>query len=352
MDEPPKNMSNPPNRRLRRNMPKRTMRDGGMVVPHNYNYAGQRSMNYMSSWDKIAYALTVCVGLFYLITSIFQLAFLFTGEFDLAIFIREVIQIGAGAGLLYAASRLVKKSTFLERIADHMFEEIIQDRFEPVLREIAEVQVGYDSVNHNLEALSYNIDDLRKSIEFAPDVHAMPDINGTTMNVAPQVSNAVTSASLRRIYTLFTYVVMLNITLAIYMFMIYYPQWYVPYLSPLLFVMWWAAISHENKLWDNRVAWFWVFAPILVLPIYTMIFGMLASTNQMFAFMYIGLGLYIGSYYVWGMYTARGTLPFDLHLRLKEIENGGTVGMSPSERRMFIIKGIATKLMDLVREKQ
>ncbi|MCK5660918.1 MAG: hypothetical protein KAH86_06115, partial [Methanosarcinales archaeon] len=238
MDKPPKNMSKHPPRRLRRNMPKRTMRDGGMVVPHNYNYTGQRSINYMSSWDKIAYALTVSVGLFYLITSIFQLAFLFTGEFDLAIFMREVIQIGAGAGLLYAASRLVKKSTFLERIADHMFEEIIQDRFEPVLREIAEVQVGYDSVNHNLESLSYNIDDLRKSIEFAPDVHAMSDMAGTTMNMAPQVSNAVTSASLRRIYTLFTYVVMLNITLAIYMFMIYYPQWYVPYLSPLLFVMW------------------------------------------------------------------------------------------------------------------
>ncbi|MCK5660240.1 MAG: hypothetical protein KAH86_02700, partial [Methanosarcinales archaeon] len=328
MDKPPKNMVETPHRRLRRNMPKRTMRDGGMVVPQNYNHTGTRSINYMSSWDKIAYALTVSVGLFYLITSIFQLAFLFTDKFDMAIFVREIIQIGAGAGLLYAASRLVKKSTFLERIADHMFEEIIQDRFEPVLREIAEVQVGYDTVNHNLEALNYNVDDLRKSIEFAPEMHAQPGIGTTTM--APQISSAVTSASLRRIYTLFTYVVMLNITLAIYMFMIYYPQWYVPYLSPLLFVMWWAAISHENKLWENRAAWFWVFAPILILPIYTMIFGMVASTNQMFAFMYVGLGLYIASYYIWGMFTARGTLPFDLHLRLKEIENGGTVGMKPS----------------------
>lgn len=319
MDRPPKNMTQPPHKRLRKNMPKRIMRDGGM----SYNHAGTQSINYIPSLDKIAYALTVSVGLFYLITSPFQLAFLFIGKFDLAIFIREIIQIGVGVGLLYAGLRLVKKSIFLERIADHMFEEIIQDRFEPILREIAEVQVGHGTVNHNLETLNYNRGDLRKSIEFAPEP--------VSTAMAPQISSAITSVSLRRIYTLFTYVVMLNTTLAIYMFMIYYPQWYVPYFSPLLFVMWWATISHENKLWDNRTAWFWVFVPVLVLPIYTMIFGMITATNQMFAIMYVGLGLYVASYYIWGMFTANGTLPFDLHLRLKWMENGGTGGMTPSK---------------------
>ncbi len=117
------------------------------------------------------------------------------------------------------------------------------------------------------------------------------------------------------------YVVILNVTLAVYMFMIYYPQWYIPYLSPLLFVMWWVVITYEYNQWDNSSAWMWVFAPILILPIYTMVFGLLTSTNQMFAIMYLVLGLYAVTYYTWSMYNASGTLPFGLHKKLEDIAN-------------------------------
>ncbi len=281
--------------------------DGGVAIT---NTGAEHSRSYMSGLDKIAVVVLLTVGLFYLISSIFQISYVFTDEFDSLIFAREATHIFAGAILVYGAVRFIRKNTYLERIVDNMFEEIIYDRFEPVLRDIAEVQVGYDSVSSQIKSLNYSINDLKKSIEFAPS---------TGGYYQPQ--EVSTSASLRRVYNLFMYVVLLNVTLAVYMFMIYYPQWYIPYLSPLLFVMWWVVITYEYNQWDNSSAWMWVFAPILILPIYTMVFGLLTSTNQMFAIMYLALGLYAVTYYTWSMYNASGTLPFGLHKKLEDIAN-------------------------------
>ena len=282
--------------------------DGGVALT---NAGVGHSRSYMSGFDKIAVVVLLTVGLFYLVSSIFQITYVFTDEFDSLIFLREITQISVGAILIYGAVRFIRKNTYLERIVDNMFEDIIYDRFEPVLRDIAEVQVGYDSVSTQIKSLNYSINDLKKSIEFAPSGGAYQY----------QAQDTSTSASLRRVYNLFTYVVLLNVTLAVYMFMIYYPQWYIPYLSPLLFVMWWVVITYEFNQWDNSSAWMWVFAPILILPIYTMVFGLLTSTNQMFAIMYLALGLYAITYYTWSMYNSSGTLPFGLHKKLEDIAN-------------------------------
>ena len=280
--------------------------DGGTVM----SSAGLgHDKSYITGFDKIAVAVLLLVGFFYLISSIIQVTYVFTDEFDSLIFTREVIQIVAGAILIFGAIRFIRKNTYLEQMVDQMFDEIIYDRFEPVLRDIAEVQVGYDSVSNQIRTLNYSINDLKKSIEFAPSSSTY------------QANDVSTSASLRRVYNLFMYIVFLNITLAVYMFMIYYPQWYIPYLSPLLFVMWWVAITHEYDQWSNSSAWMWVFAPILILPIYTMVFGLLTSTNQMFAIMYVMLGLYVVTYYTWSMYDSSGTLPFGLHEKLEDIAN-------------------------------
>ncbi|MDF1533440.1 MAG: hypothetical protein P1P69_02925 [Methanosarcinaceae archaeon] len=281
--------------------------DGGIAIS---SMGTEHSRNYMSGFDKIAVVVLLTVGLFYLISSIFQISYVFTDEFDSLIFIREVTQIFVGGMLILGAVRFIRKNTYLERIVDNMFEEIIYDRFEPVLRNIAEVQVGYDSVSSQIKSLNYSINDLKNSIEFAPSTGGYY-----------QSHEVSTSASLRRVYNLFMYVVLLNVTLAVYMFMIYYPQWYIPYLSPLLFVMWWVTITYEFNQWDNSSAWMWVFAPILILPIYTMVFGLLTSTNQMFAIMYLVLGLYVVTYYTWSMYNSSGTLPFGLHKKLEDIAN-------------------------------
>ena len=281
--------------------------DGGVIITNTH---AEHSRSYMSGFDKIVIAVLLTVGLFYLISSIFQISYVFTDEFDSLIFAREATQIFVGIILIFGAVKFIRKNTYLERIVDNMFEDIIYDRFEPVLRDIAEVQVGYDSVSSQIKSLNYSINDLKKSIEFAPSTGGYY-----------QPHDASTSASLRRVYNLFMYIVLLNVTLAVYMFMIYYPQWYIPYLSPLLFVMWWAVITYEYNQWDNSSAWMWVFAPILILPIYTMVFGLLTSTNQMFAIMYLVLGLYAITYYTWSMYNASGTLPFGLHKKLEDIAN-------------------------------
>lgn len=280
--------------------------DGGVAIT---NTGMEHSRSYMSGFDKIVIAVLLAVGFFYIISSIIQITYVFTDEFDSLIFIREATQIFAGAVLIFGAIKFIKKNTYLERIVDQMFEEIIYDRFEPVLRDIAEVQVGYDGVSSQIKSLNYSINDLKKSIEFAP-------ASGTY-----QAQDHSASASLRRVYNLFMYVVLLNITLAVYMFMIYYPLWYIPYMAPLLFVMWWVVITYEYNQWDNSSAWMWVFAPILILPIYTMVFGSLALPSQMFAIMYLVLGLYAVSYYTWSMYNASGTLPFGLHKKLEDIAN-------------------------------
>jgi hypothetical protein len=99
------------------------------------------------------------------------------------------------------------------------------------------------------------------------------------------------------------------------------PGGILPYLSPIVFVLWWALITSHSNLWELTQAWYWVAIPILIVPVYSILFSALSTANTMLFIMYIGLGLYVISYYMWSERTTRGILPFGIGERIQNLKN-------------------------------
>lgn len=274
-----------------------------MDVPKN---DPELKTSYFSLGDLLVLGLMIATGLYFIITSALKIAAMVFGTMNTFDMLLNIISAAAGYGLIFGAYRFVTRSTFLKAIADRIFVEALYDRIEPLLRDIAETKAGYDILSERIDNLNYNVNDVRKSIELGK--------TNPSNNLVP-IQYAIKNITYQYQYTM-----LVTITLAMYMFMVYYPQWYVPYMSPLTFVLWWALITSQHDLWEQPKAWYWVAFPILFIPMYTILFTALYSANAMFGTMYLGLGSYALSYYIWCEYTTRGILPFGIGDRIHNIK--------------------------------
>ncbi|VVB85399.1 Uncharacterised protein [uncultured archaeon] len=263
-------------------------------------------ISYFSLGDVLVLGLMIAAGLYFIITSALKISDLVFGTMNTFDLLQSILGAIAGYGFLFGAYRFMTKSTFLKAIADSIFVEVLYDRLEPLLADIAETKAGYDILNERIDNLNYNVNDIRKSIELGK--------TNPSNNLVP-VQFAIKSITHQFHYTMLT-----TITLAMYIFMVYYPQWYVPYMSPLTFVLWWALITSHHDLWEVPKAWYWVAIPLLFIPLYTILFTALYSANAMFGTMYLGLGAYALSYYIWCEHATRGILPFGIGERIHNIK--------------------------------
>lgn len=290
-----------------------------MDKPHN-NFSEIRTA-YFSFGDILALGLMLATGLYFIITSALKIGIMVSGNLDMIEMLISIIGAIVGYGLVFGAYRFVKRSASLKLIADNLFVEALYDRLEPLLAEIAETKASYDILSDRLDNLNYNMNDMRKSIELGKSTSDLAPVQYAMKNITYQ----------------FQYTLLMTITLAFYMFMFYNPGTLVPYLSPIIFVLWWALITSQHDLWELPRAWYWVAVPILFIPIYTLLVAALYSPNIMLLVMYLGLGAYAFSYYFWCEYTARGILPFELGERMLNIrtmlEKPEAPEVKPEERR-------------------
>jgi hypothetical protein len=243
----------------------------------------------------------ILASIYLIYKSIFPIIFNLTGDFDKSDFIANLILLAIGIGVLYGAIVFVRRTMLYTQSIDLMFEDIYP-KIEPVLREAASIQVDLEMMGGRLDAMNTSIGNLKKQMQ-TPDVSGR---TGTDTGVA--VGTSVTT---------FLHLVMLvNITLGVFIFLLQYPRWYVPYVLTLLYVVWWLAVTAEYDLWKVSKSWRWVFVPILIVPTISILTYILAGSYMLIAWMAIGLVAYTSAYYLWGRYLIRGILPYDLHRRL------------------------------------
>ncbi len=261
---------------------------------------------YFSFGDILAMGLMIAAGLYFIITSGLKIAELLFGSMSELDFFISIITAAIGYGFLFASYRFIKRAAFLKAIADSIFVEALYDRLEPLLADIAETKAGYDILSERIDNLNYNVNDVRKSIDMGKT-----DQSGELVPM---------QFAIRNIGYQFQYVLLTTITLAFYMFMFYNPGTITPYLSPLTYVIWWAVITSQHDLWEETKTWYWVAVPLLVIPMYTILFTTLFTVNYMLLVMYVGLGSYIILYYVWCERKTRGILPFGIGERIHNIK--------------------------------
>lgn len=262
--------------------------------------------SYFTFGDIIVLGLILATGIYFIITSAIKVGMLFFGNIDEFDVLIGMIGVVVGYGLIFGAYKFIKRSGNLKAIADGLFVETIYERLEPLLSDIAETKTSYDLLNDRIDNLNYNVDDIRKSIELGKNVPSS-DI--------PQIQNAI-----KNITNQFQTIMLTTITLGLYMFMYYNPEGLVPYMGPIVFILWWALMTSHHDLWEVEKAWYWAAVPILIIPIYTILIAALFTTNLMLSVMFIGLGIYVFLYYIWCEKKERGILPFGIGARIHNIK--------------------------------
>ncbi len=244
-------------------------------------------VRHLSSAEYAAVISMIVASLFLMLSSFFPLLYNLTSSFDPIDFIKNLFYFIIGAGTLAGVSFLLRKETYLQHIADETFERVIYHRLEPVLMDVAQVQVGLTGVQTQLESLNRNVELLSKNQAVLPAVESH-----STYHVK--------------------YIILINLTLAVFLFMLQFPLGYVPYAVTLVYILWWGAITADFRLWKDDTAWVWVFVPVLVLPVYTIAMNAYLQSYLLFASLFAGLGLYAFSYYSWCNYIIKGVLPFEI----------------------------------------
>lgn len=262
----------------------------GAIPEKQAQVSGQdesRFVRHLSSAEYAAVISMIVASLYLILSSFFPLIYNLTSSFDPIDFIKNLFYFIIGLGTLSGVSFLLRKETYLQHIADETFERVIYHRLEPVLMDVAEVQVGLTGMQTQLDRLNLNVELLSKKETTAPAVAQQ-----NTYHIK--------------------YIVLINLTLAVFLFMLQFPLSYVPYAVTVVYIMWWGAITAEYKLWKEESAWAWVFVPVLVLPVFTIAMNAYMQSYMLFASLFIGLGIYAFSYYSWCNYIIRGVLPFDI----------------------------------------
>ncbi len=262
---------------------------------------------YFSFGDILAMGLMIAAGLYFIVTSGLKIVELIFGSMNEIDFFISLVSAAIGYGFLFAAYRFIKRAEILKAIADSVFIEALYDRLEPLLAEIAETRAGYDVLSERVNNLNYNVNDVRKTIEMGTEI--------SSGELIPL------QLAMKNIRYQFQYVMLASITLAFYMFMFYNPGTITPYLSPITYVIWWAVITSQHELWEETKTWYWVAVPLLVIPMFSILFTAFFNVNYTLLVMYIGLGAYIILYYIWCERKARGIWPFGIGERIHNIKS-------------------------------
>ncbi|UCH88600.1 MAG: hypothetical protein JSV49_10150 [Thermoplasmata archaeon] len=241
--------------------------------------------------------ITISVYIMYI--SAIELYQMMNDEFVYLSFLYYMIILILGAGAFAGGLKLARSIIMVEYIFDTTFEEEIYTRLEPALREVAKVQVEMDDMKVTMDRMNLNINKLRDH----PPSHYDP----------VKSIEATVSIFLR-------YVLLINVSLGILIFMLLYPSNYTPYILTLLFPIWWVGITSEFKLWKVDEVWAWVFMPILIIPVSIIVFDVVLEYGSLIGLIGGGLLVYAFAYRSWAKHYVQGISPFEALRRARESE--------------------------------
>ena len=244
-------------------------------------------------------------------------------EFNAQDFILNLTILIIGLCALWGGITLAKRTIAMEQLIDVGFENGVYNRLEPVLEEIAGTQVVINKMDERLNNMNINMDRLRKrSVELK--------IPGTEpafgIDIAAQISRFL------------RLIILINITLVAFIFLLNFTRSYTPFIMTIMFVVWWLEITYEYTLWEKTPAYYWVFFPILTIPISTILGDIMYGSGILIGSMGILLALYISAYYTWSKYIIEGILPFDLNKPISKIPSDNIISSHFSSSGTYFIQ--------------
>jgi hypothetical protein len=93
-----------------------------------------------------------------------------------------------------------------------------------------------------------------------------------------------------------------------------YPLGIVHYFILVIYLAWWALLTSEYKLFNNKNAWVWALAPIMTVPVGGIILDAAWGPNIMMGILFGLLFFYVYFYYTWAAYVTVGFKLIDMKI--------------------------------------
>jgi hypothetical protein len=187
----------------------------------------------------------------------------------------------------------------MEMMVNSAFEHGLYSKLEPVLLSIANVGVDIKNINNKMDILSFKLEEMKMGNEMQGNVHSR-------------------NLTIKSIF-------MLNISLAVIVFLSMNPMSGTHYILAVVYLAWWLLLTSEFKLFNNKKAWNFCFGIIILIPISTILLNSIFNMRVMMAVLFSGIAVFAIFYYIWCNLITKGELPFNIHndlkIGIKEIQN-------------------------------
>jgi hypothetical protein len=277
-----------------------------MLLEKEDEKLGLHTKGTFSTLDKIGSVCLLLASLFLINSSGTPIIEYLRGDIkvDIPVILPDIIFLIIGIFALIVSIRMIKKSIVFEQFLDMGFEEGIYARFEPILREIANAQSETKVINERLDNMNLNIDKLRKrSVELK-----LGNSNAFGIDISAQISRFL------------RLVLLINITLAVFIYLLTFTREFTPTLLTVMFIIWWLEITYDFNLWHRNSAYTWVFFPVLTIPVTAILSAIILGHDLLIGVMMLVLAAYSIAYYSWSRYVVEGMLPFDINIILSEFQ--------------------------------
>lgn len=175
---------------------------------------------------------------------------------------------------------------------DSMFDNEIYPRLEPALEEVAEVQARLEDIDERIDRVNLNFVRYKRH----PPVDEFPALS---------IDSKITM--------FLKFIVTINITIGVLLYVLIFPGNYAPYVFTMMFVLWWVVITEEYKLWKTATAWAWAILPIFTVPVISILLFVVINIGMLIGLIGIFLIIYGYGYFTWARYYVEGSLPFGMH---------------------------------------
>jgi hypothetical protein len=264
----------------------------------NYDNDISKMPMQLSFFEKIGLASILILSIGILILSSFSLLVDIFIELNLFAILIDLFVMTTCVAAIYFMFNIIRKKIVTDALVDTAFQHGVYARLQPMIENIAEAQVGTDIVIDRISNLDTKVENILKERKYESKIDTT-EIMQESIWLGTSIKFAIKA------------IFMLIITMAIFMFLVNFNIGPItPYATLSIFILWWLFITNEYSLWKGTGAWSFVAFPIIVVPVMVMIMANIINYNIMVALLYLLLGIYILTYYIWAIYVTTGSIPF------------------------------------------
>lgn len=278
-----------------------------------------------SFFDKLCVISALLISISILLMSAFSIYIDFIIQSNYLYSLIDLLLFAGSFGAVYFVLSAFKKRVITDILIDTAFQEGVYSRLAPLVENIAKSHVDTNIILDRMSNIDLKVENILKE-RYERDIKS-GEILQEPIAVATSIKFAIRS------------IFLIVVTMAVFMFLLNFNLGGItPYAILLVFVLWWGFITNEYNLWRESSAWIMVFFPILVIPVAVMLLANLLNYNVLMATLYLSVGLYTFTYYVWAVYASTGSLPL-VEAKKQESNESGFFALQH--------KGMLKRLFDL-----